>query len=240
MKLAKLSQPMILLSAAYKPLETEIPVKYCIIKNCHNCYRMFHFNFGTEVSRRVCTTMYHQAGCCDFYIKRTKGTLFWSTVSRTHTVSARSQIVDPKIQVVYVQNEPRIKTFQNCLLHLDLFVIKYKLHFRKYHFHFHQMLLHECFPIQCKLCQFRHMCHHHPMGQYMHIDKEAEYNQRPLEHMYQLLDRKSRLILGFWWSGPEIPDLGRRKKVKNQTKQCWLPPALSMVADIVDMSTSLP
>ena len=97
MKLAKLSQPMILLSAAYKPLETEIPVKYCIIKNCHNCYRMFHFNFGTEVSRRVCTTMYHQAGCCDFYIKRTKGTLFWSTVSRTQTVSARSQIVDPKI-----------------------------------------------------------------------------------------------------------------------------------------------
>ena len=76
MKILKVFVPIIFSTKAYEPMETEIPVQYCIVKNCHNCYRMFHYNFGTEVSRRVCTTMYHQAGCCDFYIKRTKGTLF--------------------------------------------------------------------------------------------------------------------------------------------------------------------
>ena len=76
MKIVKVFVPIILSTKAYEPMETDIPVQYCIVKNCHNCYRMFHYNFGTEVSRRVCTTMYQQAGCCDFYIKRTKGTLF--------------------------------------------------------------------------------------------------------------------------------------------------------------------
>ena len=76
MKVMKLFSQMMALTAAYEPMKTEIPVKYCIIKNCHNCYRMFHYNFGTEETRRVCTAMYHQPGCCDYYIKLSKGILF--------------------------------------------------------------------------------------------------------------------------------------------------------------------
>ena len=61
----------------YQALKKPIPTKYCIIKNCHNCARSFNYNFGTRESRAVCTAMYHQPGCCDFYIKRSKGILFW-------------------------------------------------------------------------------------------------------------------------------------------------------------------
>ena len=85
------------------------------------------------------------------------------------------------------------KTFRNCRLHLDLFAIKYKLHFHKYHFRFRQMLRHECFPKRYKLCHYRHRCHRHPKGQYKHIDKEVENNRRQQGHMFQWLDHKSRL-----------------------------------------------
>ena len=64
-------------SYVYRPIQYRIPAKYCIIKNCHNCARSFNFNFGTRASRAVCTAMYHQRGCCDFYIKRSKGYQFW-------------------------------------------------------------------------------------------------------------------------------------------------------------------
>ena len=60
----------------YIARKTPIPVRYCILKNCHSCARSFNHNFGTRASRAVCTAMYHQAGCCDFYIKRSKGILF--------------------------------------------------------------------------------------------------------------------------------------------------------------------
>ena len=61
----------------FEPYTKPIPAKYCIVKNCHNCARSFNNDFGTRESRAVCTAMYHQPDCCDFYIKRSKGTLFW-------------------------------------------------------------------------------------------------------------------------------------------------------------------
>ena len=60
----------------FHPYNKSIPTKYCILKNCHNCARSFNYNFGTQESRAVCTAMYQQAGCCDFYIKRSRGILF--------------------------------------------------------------------------------------------------------------------------------------------------------------------
>ena len=62
-----------------KPYEfrTKIPTKYCIVKNCHNCYRAINNDFGGKQSMVVCSAMYHQSRCCDFYIKRSKGILFW-------------------------------------------------------------------------------------------------------------------------------------------------------------------
>ena len=57
--------------------DTKIPANYCILKNCHNCYRAINNDFGGKQSRVVCSAMYHQPGCCDFYIKRSKGILFW-------------------------------------------------------------------------------------------------------------------------------------------------------------------
>ena len=60
----------------YIARKTQIPARYCILKNCHNCARSFNHDFETRASRAVCTAMYHQAGCCVFYIKRSKGVLF--------------------------------------------------------------------------------------------------------------------------------------------------------------------
>ena len=60
----------------YIARKNPIPTHYCIVKNCHNCARSFNHNFGTRASRAVCTAMYYQAGCCDFYIKRSKGIQF--------------------------------------------------------------------------------------------------------------------------------------------------------------------
>ena len=56
----------------------EIPLKYCTVKNCHNCARSINYGFGNRDSRVACTSMYHQKGCCDFYIKRSKGMVAWS------------------------------------------------------------------------------------------------------------------------------------------------------------------
>ena len=78
MKIISILALLVALASAYtyKPLKKRIPARYCIVKNCHNCARSFNYNFGTRASRAVCTAMYHQAGCCDFYIKRSKGILF--------------------------------------------------------------------------------------------------------------------------------------------------------------------
>ena len=67
----------------YIARKAPIPTRYCILKNCHNCARSFNHNFGTRASKAVCTAMYHQAGCCDFYIKRSKGILFWNKSDKT-------------------------------------------------------------------------------------------------------------------------------------------------------------
>ena len=65
-------------SSPSEPYEfpTKIPTNYCIVKNCHNCYRAIKNDFGGKQSMVVCSAMYHQPGCCDFYIKRSKGILF--------------------------------------------------------------------------------------------------------------------------------------------------------------------
>ena len=65
-------------SSPSEPYEfhTKIPTNYCILKNCHNCYRAINNDFGGKQSMVVCSAMYHQPGCCDFYIKRSKGILF--------------------------------------------------------------------------------------------------------------------------------------------------------------------
>lgn len=65
-------------SSPSKPyvFHTKIPTNYCILKNCHNCYRAINNDFGGKQSMVVCSAMYHQPGCCDFYIKRSKGILF--------------------------------------------------------------------------------------------------------------------------------------------------------------------
>ena len=78
-KVLSISHPGIQPTHKYRYIarKTPIPTRYCILKNCHNCARSFNHNFGTRASRAVCTAMYHQAGCCDFYIKRSKGILFW-------------------------------------------------------------------------------------------------------------------------------------------------------------------
>ena len=78
MKIISMLALLVSIASAYNyiPMKKAIPTKYCIVKNCHNCARSFNHNFGTRASRAVCTAMYHQAGCCDFYIKRSKGILF--------------------------------------------------------------------------------------------------------------------------------------------------------------------
>ena len=50
--------------------------KYCIVKNCYNCARVFNYDFGTEEQRYVCQSMLRQKGCCDFYTRKSKGILF--------------------------------------------------------------------------------------------------------------------------------------------------------------------
>ena len=50
--------------------------KYCIVKNCYNCARVFNHNFGTKEQRYVCQSMLRQKGCCDFYNRKSKGILF--------------------------------------------------------------------------------------------------------------------------------------------------------------------
>ena len=60
----------------FQPYTKSIPIKNCALKNRHNCARSFNHNFGTQESRAVCTAMSHQAGCCDFYIKRSRKILF--------------------------------------------------------------------------------------------------------------------------------------------------------------------
>ena len=57
--------------------EMPIPVQHCKLTNCHNCARAINNNFGGKQSKIICSAMYHQPGCCDFYIKRSKGILFW-------------------------------------------------------------------------------------------------------------------------------------------------------------------
>ena len=67
-----------------------IPVKHCKLTNCHNCAQAISSNFGGKQSRIICSVMYHQPGCCDFYIKRSKGILFWNLQSAFWTVHFES------------------------------------------------------------------------------------------------------------------------------------------------------
>ena len=54
----------------------EIDHKYCIVKNCHNCARVFQKGFGNKNQKYVCSVMLRQSGCCDFYLRKSKGILF--------------------------------------------------------------------------------------------------------------------------------------------------------------------
>lgn len=53
-----------------------IDQKYCIVKNCYNCERVFQKGFGSKSQKYVCGVMLRQKGCCDFYIRKSKGILF--------------------------------------------------------------------------------------------------------------------------------------------------------------------
>ena len=77
MKLGNYLMMMIMKTAmAFSPFQ--IPHRYCVVKNCHLCFELLGEIKQLEQSTEefVCFTLLQQRGCCEHYLRRSKGYQF--------------------------------------------------------------------------------------------------------------------------------------------------------------------